>query len=94
MLKTAQMERRELYASPNTVRLFKSRNMRWAGHVARTGEKRNVYKILVGKAYGKESLGRPSHRHEDKLTLILKKPNDRLTTGFSWLKTGANGGLL
>jgi hypothetical protein len=38
-----------LYSSPNTVRIIKTRRMRWAGHVARMGETRNAYRILVGK---------------------------------------------
>jgi hypothetical protein len=42
--------------------MIKSRRMRWAGHVARIGETRNVYKILVGKPEGKRPLGRPRHR--------------------------------
>jgi hypothetical protein len=41
-----------LYSSPNIIRMIKSRRMRWAGHVARTGEKRNAYRILVGKPEG------------------------------------------
>jgi hypothetical protein len=42
-----------LYSSPNIIRMIKSRRMRWAGHVARMGEKRNAYRILVGKPVGK-----------------------------------------
>jgi hypothetical protein len=49
-----------LYSSPN--RMIKSRRMRWARHVARRGEKRNAYRILVGKPEGKRPLGRPRHR--------------------------------
>jgi hypothetical protein len=46
-------ELHNLYSSPNIVRIIKSRRMRWAGHVARMGEKRNVYRLLVGKPEGK-----------------------------------------
>jgi hypothetical protein len=46
-------ELRNLYSSPNIVRMIKSRGMRLAGHVAQTGEKRNAYKILVGRLKGK-----------------------------------------
>jgi hypothetical protein len=46
-------ELRDLYSSPSIIRVIKSRWMRWAGHVARMGEKRNVYRLLVGKARGK-----------------------------------------
>jgi hypothetical protein len=42
--------------------MIKSRRMRWAGHVARMGEKRNAYGILVGKPEGKTQLGRPRRR--------------------------------
>jgi hypothetical protein len=48
-----------LYSSPSIIRIIKSRRMRWAGHVARMGEKRNVYRLLVGKPEGKRPLGRP-----------------------------------
>jgi hypothetical protein len=42
-------ELHKLYSSPSIIRIIKSRRMRWAGHVARLGEKRNAYRILVGK---------------------------------------------
>jgi hypothetical protein len=45
--------------SPSLIRIKKSRRMMWAGHVARMGEKRNVYRLLVGKPEGKRPLGRP-----------------------------------
>jgi hypothetical protein len=51
-----------LYSSPDIIRLIKSRIMRWAGHVARMGEKRNVYRVLMGKPEGKRALGRPRRR--------------------------------
>jgi hypothetical protein len=47
-----------LYSSPNIVRVIKSRKMRWAGHVARMGEGRGVYRVLVGMPEGKRPLGR------------------------------------
>ena len=49
----------DLYSSPNIVRMIKSRIMKWARHVARMGQRRGVYRILVGKHKGKTSLGRP-----------------------------------
>jgi len=52
-------ELNDLYSSPNTVRVIKSRRMRWAGHVARMDEERGVYSVLVGKPEGKRPLGRP-----------------------------------
>jgi hypothetical protein len=51
-----------LYPSQSIIRIIKSRRMRWAGHVARMGEKRNVYRLLVGKPEGKRPLGRPRRR--------------------------------
>jgi hypothetical protein len=51
-----------LYYSPNIIRQIKSRIMRWAGHVARMGEERNVYKVLMGNPEGKRPLGRPRRR--------------------------------
>jgi len=50
-------ELNDLYFSPNIVQLIKSRRMRWAGHVARMGEERGAYRVLVGKTGGKETTG-------------------------------------
>jgi hypothetical protein len=55
-------ELNNLYSSPSIIRIIKSRRMRWADHVARMGEKRNVYRLLVGKPKGKRPLGRPRRR--------------------------------
>jgi hypothetical protein len=52
-------ELRDLYSSPSIIRIIKSRKIRWAGHVARMGEKRNAYRLLVGKPEEKRLLGRP-----------------------------------
>ena len=52
-------ELHDLYSSPNIVQVIKSRRTRWAGHVARVGEKREVYRILVGKPEGMRPLGSP-----------------------------------
>ena len=57
-------ELNDLYCSPNIVRVIKSRRMRWAGHVARVGERRGIYGILVGKREGKKPFPRPRHRWE------------------------------
>jgi hypothetical protein len=54
-------ELRDLYSSPSIIRIINARGMRWAGHVARMGEKRNAYR-LVGKQVGRRSLGRPRRR--------------------------------
>jgi hypothetical protein len=64
-------ELHDLYSSPNIIRIIKSRRMRWAGHVARMGEKRNVYSLLVGKPEGKRPLGRPRRRWVDNIKMDL-----------------------
>jgi hypothetical protein len=58
-----------LYSSPNIIRMMKSRRMRWARHVARMGETRNAYRILVGKPEGKRPLGRPRRRWVDNIKI-------------------------
>jgi hypothetical protein len=60
-------ELQDLYSSPSKIRIMKSRRMRWAGHVARMGEKRNAYRLLVGKPEGKRPLGRPRRRLVDNI---------------------------
>jgi hypothetical protein len=64
-------ELHNLYSSPSIIRIIKSRRMRWAGHVARTGEKRNVYRLLVGKPEGKRLRGRPRRRWMDNIKIDL-----------------------
>ena len=58
-------ELNDLYSSPNTVWVIKSRRMRWAGHVARMGEEKGVYRVLVGKPEGRRLLGRPRRKWVD-----------------------------
>ena len=62
-----------LYSSPNIVRVIKSRKMRWAGHVARMGEGRVVYRVLVGKPEGRRPLVRPRRRWEDNIRTDLRE---------------------
>jgi hypothetical protein len=64
-------ELRDLYSSPNIIRIIKSMRMRWADHVARMGAKRNAYRLLVGKAEGKRPLGRPRRRWVDNIRMDL-----------------------
>jgi hypothetical protein len=64
-------ELRDLYFPPSIIRIIKSMRMRWSGHVARMGEKRNAYKLLVGKPEGKRPLGRPRHRWVDNIRMHL-----------------------
>jgi hypothetical protein len=62
-----------LYSFPNIIRQIKSRRMRWAVHMACMGEKRNVYRVLMGKPEGKRPLGRPRHRWEDGIRTDLRE---------------------
>jgi hypothetical protein len=62
-----------LYSSPSIIRIIKPRRVREAGHVARMGEKRNAYKILVGKPEGKRPLGIPRDRWGDNIRLCLRE---------------------
>jgi len=66
-------ELNDLYCSPNIVRVIKSRRMRWVGHVARMGEERGVYRVLVGKPEGKRLLGRPRRRCVDNIRMYLQE---------------------
>ena len=63
----------DLYSSTNIVRVIKSRRMRWAGHVARMGEERGVYGILVGKPEGRRPPGRPRPRWVDNIMMDLQE---------------------
>ncbi|KAJ4438640.1 hypothetical protein ANN_14587 [Periplaneta americana] len=62
-----------LYTSPDIIRNIKSRRLRWAGHVARMGESRNAYRVLVGRPAGKRPLGRPRCRWEDNIKMDLRE---------------------
>jgi hypothetical protein len=76
-------ELHDLYSSPNFVRVIKSRRMRWAGHVARMGERRCVCRVLVGRPEGKGPLGRRRRKWEDYVKMGLKEiGND----GMNWIQ--------
>jgi hypothetical protein len=62
-----------MYASPNIIRVIKSRRMTWKVHVACMGEMRNAYNILVGKLEGKRPLGSPKRRWEDNIRMDLSE---------------------
>jgi hypothetical protein len=66
-------ELRNLYSSSCIIRIIKSRKMSWAGHVARMGEKRNAYRILVGKPEGKRPLGGPRRRWVANIKMDLRE---------------------
>jgi hypothetical protein len=76
-------ELRGLYYSPNTVTMIKSRRMKWAGHVARMREGRDVCRVLVGKPIGRRPLGRSRRRWEDKNTMDLMETG---IDGAKWIQ--------
>jgi hypothetical protein len=92
--KLCNEELNDLYSLPNIVRVVKSRRMRWAEHVARMGEDRGVYRVLVGKPEGTRPLGRPRRRWEDIIRWIFRKLEGVMGTGWSWLRIGTDGGHL
>ena len=71
---------------------MKSRIMRWAGRVARLGERRGVYRVLVGKPEGKRPLGRPRRRWEDNIKMDLQRVV--WGTALMWRRIGRGGGHL
>jgi hypothetical protein len=75
-------ELHNLCASLNIIRAVKSRTMRWAGHVARVGERRNAYKILVGSLKGRGLSGDHGVDKRKILELILGKQAGKAWTGF------------
>jgi hypothetical protein len=83
-----------LYSSPNIIQAIKSRRLRWAGHVARMGERRSAYRALVGKPEGRRPLGRPRHRWGIILKWIFERLGVGVQTGLIWLRIGTGGGLL
>jgi len=66
-------ELNDFYSSSNIVRVMKLRRMRWAGHVARMGKERGVYRVLVGKPEGRRPLGRPRHIWADNIRTDLQE---------------------
>jgi transcription termination factor 2 len=76
-------ELHSLYSSPNIVRVIKSRRMRWAGHVARMGQGRGVYRVLVRKLEGKRPLGRPRRRWKDNIKMDLRQTG---IDGANWIQ--------
>jgi hypothetical protein len=69
--KLHEEELHDLYSSLSIIRIIKARGMRWVGHVARMGKKRNAYRLLVGKPEGRRPLGRPRRRLLDNIRMDL-----------------------
>jgi hypothetical protein len=76
------------YSSPDVIRQIKSKRMRWAGHVARMGEGRIMYRVLVGKPEGKRPLGRRRRRWEDGIKMNLREIGWGVWSGFTWFRIG------
>ena len=72
----------DLYSSSNTVRVIKSRRMRWVEHVARMGERRGIYRVLVGKPEGERQLGRSRRRWEDNINMDIHEVE---CGGIDWI---------
>jgi len=87
-------ELNDLYCSLNIFRVIKSRKMRWAGHVACMGERRDVYSVLVGKLRERDHLEVPGVDGRIILKWIFKNLDVGVWTGSSWLRIGSVGGLL
>jgi hypothetical protein len=92
--KLHKVELHNLYSSPEIIRQIKSKRIRWAGHVARMGEGRNMYRVLMGKPEGKSPLEISRRRWEDGHKIDLRAMAARLSTRFTWLRIGTVVGLL
>jgi hypothetical protein len=84
-------ELRDLYSSPSIIRLVKWRKMRWVGYIARILEKRNAYRLLVGKPEGKRPLERPRRRLVDNIKMDLGEMG---WSNVDWLRIRKSGELL
>jgi hypothetical protein len=95
-MKLHNEELHNLYSSPKIIRQIKPRRMRWAGHVARMGEDRKVYKVLVQKPEGKISFGRPRRIWKDGIRMDHRKIRwgEWVVERFSWIRIGTGGGIL
>ena len=87
-------ELNDLYSSPNIVRVIKSRRMRWAGHVARMGEERGAFRVLVGKPEGKDHWGDLGVEGCIILGWISRRWDVGVGTGLGWPRIGTCGGRL
>jgi hypothetical protein len=86
------LEFHNFYASPNIIKVIKSRRM--SGACSTHGGDKRVYKILVGKPEGKRPLRILRHRWKDNIQMDVRKEGGKLLLGFMWLGTGIGEGLL
>ena len=84
-------ELNDLYSSHNILRVIKWRRMRWAGHVARMGEERGLYRVLVGKPEGRRPLGRPRRRWANNIRMDLQEVVGCIWTGLGWPRIETSG---
>jgi hypothetical protein len=75
-------ELNDLYSTPNIIRVIKSKRMRWAGHTARIGERRVIYRFLVANPEGKRPLGRPGSKWEGNINMDLQ---EEVWRGMRWI---------
>ena len=78
----------DLYSAPNIVRVIKLRITTWEVNVARMGERRGVYRVLVGIPEGKKLLGRPRRRWEDNIKMDLQEVG---CGGMDWIELAQDG---
>jgi hypothetical protein len=86
LLGTVKTRLHTLHSSANTIRQTKARRLRWARHVARNVEERNVYKVLVEKSKRKRPLGLPRHRWEDVIRMYLRE----MLGDMEWIQLAQN----
>jgi len=80
--------------SPNAIGMIKTRRIGWTGHVARLGDRKGAYRVLVGRSDGKRPLRRPRRRWEDNIIMDLHPVGRGGMDWIGWLNTGTDGGLL
>jgi hypothetical protein len=76
----------DLYSSPNIIRVIKTRRMVREGHVARMGESRGTYRVLVRKPEGKKPIGRSRRRWENNIKMDLQEVGWRAWIGLVWIR--------
>jgi hypothetical protein len=80
--KLSKEELHNLYSSPSLITRIRSKRMGWAGNATRMGDKRNVFRILVGKPERKRPVGRPRRRWVDNIKIDLR---ERGWDGMDWI---------